>query len=158
MLCECGCGQRTAIAPANDARRGHVKGEAFRFIHGHQDGTPRSVTQAPWATMIVDFLLKEKRGGETSFDAAWRRAVKAHPPRGRDLGEAVPKLFAVDGSDALSQDVSVVEFTEFACGQAWHNYVGSEPGQGKALCRFHPALLVAMSDSSEPAARTRTAA
>lgn len=26
-LCECGCGQRTALATRNDARRGLVKGE-----------------------------------------------------------------------------------------------------------------------------------
>jgi hypothetical protein len=34
-LCECGCGQRTAIAPKNDSRKGIVKGQHMRFVNGH---------------------------------------------------------------------------------------------------------------------------
>lgn len=33
--CECGCGEATPIAKANDRRRGHVKGQPIRFISGH---------------------------------------------------------------------------------------------------------------------------
>lgn len=33
--CECGCGQRTALATANDSRRGNVKGQPQRFVLGH---------------------------------------------------------------------------------------------------------------------------
>lgn len=35
-LCECGCGNPTTIATVNDSRNGRVKGEASRFIRGHQ--------------------------------------------------------------------------------------------------------------------------
>lgn len=36
--CHCGCGQRTRIAPKNNKRYGHVKGNPFRFINGHSRG------------------------------------------------------------------------------------------------------------------------
>lgn len=35
-LCQCGCGQRTRIAPRNWPERGHVKGEPYRFVVGHK--------------------------------------------------------------------------------------------------------------------------
>lgn len=35
ITCECGCGQPTSIAPRNDIRRGYVKGQPVRFVHGH---------------------------------------------------------------------------------------------------------------------------
>jgi hypothetical protein len=35
-LCECGCGRRTSIATATDARHGYVKGEPRRFVNGHK--------------------------------------------------------------------------------------------------------------------------
>ncbi|MCP5245726.1 MAG: HNH endonuclease [Burkholderiales bacterium] len=34
-LCECGCGNRTRIAPVNDRSKGWVKGNHLRFIKGH---------------------------------------------------------------------------------------------------------------------------
>lgn len=34
-FCECGCGERTRIAPKSNAGKGHVKGEPFRFVNGH---------------------------------------------------------------------------------------------------------------------------
>jgi hypothetical protein len=35
-LCECGCGQRTNLAPSSDRRRGWVGGQPLRFIIGHR--------------------------------------------------------------------------------------------------------------------------
>lgn len=35
MLCECGCGGETVIAPAADPRRGWVRGKPRRFMQGH---------------------------------------------------------------------------------------------------------------------------
>lgn len=35
-LCECGCGQPAPIAKRNDTRAGQIKGQAIRFISGHQ--------------------------------------------------------------------------------------------------------------------------
>lgn len=34
-LCECGCGERTRLAPSTDPRRSWVKGKPLRFILGH---------------------------------------------------------------------------------------------------------------------------
>ncbi len=34
-LCRCGCGAKTSIAKANDARQGYKKGQPVRFISGH---------------------------------------------------------------------------------------------------------------------------
>lgn len=34
-LCGCGCGQKTKIAKASNASRGHVRGLPIRFVHGH---------------------------------------------------------------------------------------------------------------------------
>ena len=34
-LCECGCGERTAVAHVNDRSKGWVKGKPLRFRKGH---------------------------------------------------------------------------------------------------------------------------
>lgn len=34
-LCECGCGQPTSIAPANNKTRGWAKGQPIKYVHGH---------------------------------------------------------------------------------------------------------------------------
>lgn len=39
-LCECGCGQPAPIMPVNYDQRGLVKGQSFRFIHGHNGRRP----------------------------------------------------------------------------------------------------------------------
>lgn len=50
--CHCGCGQKTNIATRNEYRRGHVKGEPLRFIHGHN---PRlgPIADRFWANVQV---------------------------------------------------------------------------------------------------------
>ena len=37
-LCECGCGKITNIAKQTENRRGILKGQHFRFVHGHHPG------------------------------------------------------------------------------------------------------------------------
>lgn len=34
-LCECGCGKFTPVAKRTRIERGHIKGQPFKFIHGH---------------------------------------------------------------------------------------------------------------------------
>lgn len=34
-ICQCGCGQTTAIAPRTTTRYGHIAGQPFRFVRGH---------------------------------------------------------------------------------------------------------------------------
>ena len=42
-LCACGCGQPTPVAKVSDPRRGYVKGEQTRYLHGHRSRPPRTV-------------------------------------------------------------------------------------------------------------------
>ncbi len=34
-LCQCGCGEETSLIPKNRPRRGHVKGQPYRFLPNH---------------------------------------------------------------------------------------------------------------------------
>jgi hypothetical protein len=34
-LCECGCGRATLLSDRTDAKRGVVRGQPLRFVHGH---------------------------------------------------------------------------------------------------------------------------
>lgn len=34
-LCECGCGERTNLAPNNNSAKGWIKGEPMRYVRGH---------------------------------------------------------------------------------------------------------------------------
>lgn len=40
-LCECGCGERTNLAPKNNAAKGWVKGKPTRYVNGHQQRKKR---------------------------------------------------------------------------------------------------------------------
>ena len=33
--CQCGCGNKTSIAKHSDERYGSIKGQSYRFVHGH---------------------------------------------------------------------------------------------------------------------------
>lgn len=39
VLCECGCGEPTAIAKVTNSRHGHIKGQPVRFRVGHYQRT-----------------------------------------------------------------------------------------------------------------------
>lgn len=41
-LCECGCGQWTKVAPFNSQVKGWVRGQHFRFVHGHASRMSRT--------------------------------------------------------------------------------------------------------------------
>ena len=41
-LCECGCGQPTKLATMTNSKRGAVKGQPLRFLHGHCPPANRS--------------------------------------------------------------------------------------------------------------------
>lgn len=36
MYCQCGCGQITSIMPYSNKKTGMVKGQHYRFVHGHR--------------------------------------------------------------------------------------------------------------------------
>lgn len=50
--CQCGCGERTKIAPQTSTRLGWVRGEPIRFVNGHQarvrPSRPRPVPGPPY--------------------------------------------------------------------------------------------------------------
>lgn len=61
-LCQCGCGQRTAIARWNDTLRGRVKGQPSRFIHGHNGRLLRQTedTKQRISAGVSPFTSEEK--------------------------------------------------------------------------------------------------
>jgi hypothetical protein len=67
-VCECGCGQRVLVR----------YGVPLRFIHGHQNGTPKR--RPDWPAEMVAFLVREKRRGQLTYEAAWKLALLENPP------------------------------------------------------------------------------
>lgn len=47
--CQCGCGQKTRIAPQSHTREGWVKGEPLRYIQGHNNPHYNSVVDYFWS-------------------------------------------------------------------------------------------------------------
>lgn len=47
MTCGCGCGEVTPIVAFNDAKRGYVKGEHYKFIQGHNQRKLRQPHERP---------------------------------------------------------------------------------------------------------------
>lgn len=81
-----------------------------------------------WIGEVVARLGLCKRAG-MDFDTAWRDTLRACPPRGRDMGEERPTLFATS-----RDDVSVVEFFRAAAEDAWH-------GRRPALRHFDSRMI-----------------
>ena len=63
--CQCGCGGRTKLAPYTNAKRGWVKGEPLRFIHGHNKRKAIHYIEVPsgYKTPCWLWLLAKKRHG-----------------------------------------------------------------------------------------------
>lgn len=83
-LCECGCGQTTAIARCSWAKHGWVRGQHLRFVHGHnriRHGESRNWKHTP-----------EYR----SFHAAKARCENQHNAGYRYYGERGIKFLFVD--------------------------------------------------------------
>jgi hypothetical protein len=139
-LCECGCGQRVLAL----VRYGHVRcgsSTAIRAARRSGGGLAGGDGRVPGP---------REAGGQLTYEAAWKLAVKENPPRSRDMGEMAPTLFGTE--------MPLVEFLHEAAWAAWHDFTSSEPGQGKALGRFRVDMLASWGDSSEPAARMARAA
>lgn len=51
-LCECGCGQPTALAMRNHSKSGAVKDQPQRFIKGHSKGYHKTLAGAFWAHCV----------------------------------------------------------------------------------------------------------
>jgi hypothetical protein len=69
-LCACGCGKSVLAARATDVRRGAVKGQPQRFVHGHgRTKEPNQFEQHSDGTTVL--FLKYK--GETMECLIWTR-------------------------------------------------------------------------------------
>lgn len=78
VLCGCGCGEPTRIAPRSYSRSGVVRGQPYRFVYGHNTPRPRSngePDRGPWATVCVScpWPLVPQTAGEVP--PGWRRHV-----------------------------------------------------------------------------------
>jgi hypothetical protein len=61
-LCECGkCGLPAPIAKRTDARRGHVKGQAMRFIAGHRASRRDRMIAGDWRNLAKPAEVAEIR-------------------------------------------------------------------------------------------------
>ena len=105
-----------------------------------------------WQNKVIGYLVELRAQGYT-FQDAWAKAMVRHPPRGRDAGESVPRLFDEDG-DAET----VHAFFRRVASNAWHDRVDAPgSGNGPRLRHFRPEMLVAV-DEQEPVYVRRTAA
>lgn len=80
-LCECGCGQPAPISDRNDTRRGYIKDEPMRRVHGHawrqgvEAGDPELVVDASVAQAVEQGTCNAQVGGSnpsagSKFDLA----------------------------------------------------------------------------------------
>lgn len=86
--CQCGCGQKTTIAPvSNKVRLGHLAGHPVRFVFGHINGASQSLSDAFWkyVTPGDSQLCWEWQGhrvasgyGHLSFGQATNKVKAAH--------------------------------------------------------------------------------
>ena len=47
-FCQCGCGQKTRLAPQSHTKLGWVKGEPIKFCKGHRPPTPKGTENPNW--------------------------------------------------------------------------------------------------------------
>lgn len=79
--CQCGCGERTRLAPASCRNRGLVKGEPMRFVYGHHNRLQRPTRTLEEACEIsgpvarVPIYAGEAIAGYASVDVADLPAV-----------------------------------------------------------------------------------
>lgn len=105
-----------------------------------------------WQSRVVDVLCRYRHSGYT-FEQAWAEALLKHPPRGRDAGAPVPRLFDDSGSSETAN-----EFFRRVARNAWHDEVGAKgSGNGPALRHFRVDLLRSLDDET-PVYVKRTAA
>jgi hypothetical protein len=61
-LCMCGCGRKTKIVTKSDRRHGHVRGQPFRFIHGHSRPAKKSPNRYKLRCRTAVIFLERRDG------------------------------------------------------------------------------------------------
>ena len=102
VLCECGCGEPTAMIDKSDARKNWVKGEYHRFVNGHNAKTVRAehpgISGVPGPTS----------GTRSAFDPqdwtkpGFREVTEADIIALRDMGD----IYAADVYNARARQLS----------------------------------------------------
>ncbi len=81
-LCECGCGQRTNFLQMSWAKKGWIKGEPRRFVHGHSIPIPietrfwSKVKKTEGCWLWIASFARHGYGAFSDFKA--KRTFKAH--------------------------------------------------------------------------------
>jgi len=81
--CQCGCGQKTKIAKEDRKRRGWVKGEPIKFIHGHNARLAKREKGSGW------------KGGETNKNGYTYILQENHPRAKSNVTNYVPRSHLV---------------------------------------------------------------
>lgn len=87
-LCQCGCGGMTSIIPRSDTKKGLVRGERQRFMHGH-NARVREYVPAPQCTVRGCTRSGGRKDGMCAnhYKMAW----KAAQPKTQCLSEGCVK-------------------------------------------------------------------
>lgn len=108
MFCECGCGEKTRLAPENDSSKKWVKGQPLRFLLGHQgvfsSGPPPS--KGPWFHQGTNrwFITARRVGGGRAKLIPWSKVVYENAFRN---GEELPAKAIVHHLNGDSTDDSL---------------------------------------------------
>ena len=62
-FCQCGCGQKTNICQYTDNRRGWIKGQPVKFLHGHNGKGKNNTRWTGGRIIIADGYVKVKQPG-----------------------------------------------------------------------------------------------
>lgn len=83
--CHCGCGAKTRLAPANDPRHGHVKGQPVRFLkgHSHRGKVVSAETRAKLSQASSGPKRPGWKGDNASYGALHTWLRRHHPKTGR---------------------------------------------------------------------------
>jgi hypothetical protein len=93
-LCECGCGQPTAIATKNNVAKGHVKGEPLRFLsQHHRRKSPVEYVEQPNGCWVWQRSLDSSGYGKKRHDG---HLTSAHIYYFEQANGAVPKGLVLD--------------------------------------------------------------
>lgn len=113
-LCECGCGERTRLAPATIKRLGWVKGEPIRFVKGHNRGHALPPEErARRVSELRDYWrLAGVEYGFCLCGCGQRTAVSEESDWSRLWLAGEPRMFVLDHDRRQSP----VDYVEMDCG------------------------------------------
>lgn len=123
-FCECGCGEKTSLAPHTDRKRGWVKSQPVRYIHTHRarksSGVKVKTTDGYWQVLVHegdDFFCMSKMHGCASYVLEHRLVMARH------IGRALKTPEVVHHENEVKTDNDIANlrlFPDQAAHQAYH--------------------------------------